>query len=107
MYRLINNNVDRILAEIRLDRDLYRDIQHTFAKVNVATDLRFQRKYRQYWRLNAGRLSDSFCQIYFELLEESKRAGVADVEDIARRLMAVPANLSGRLTLQFSFASKL
>jgi hypothetical protein len=66
-----------------------------------------QPKYRHYWRLNAARVNDSFCVLYFQVLEESKPTGLADVEDIARWLMTVPANSSGRLTLQFSFASKL
>jgi hypothetical protein len=58
-----------------------------------------QPKYRHYWRLNAARVNDSFCVLYFQVLEESKHTGSADVEDdvedIARRLMTVP--LSFRL----------
>jgi hypothetical protein len=66
-----------------------------FTRVNAQL-MSIQRKYRPDWRLSVARVNDSFCVLYFQVLEESKHTGSADVEDIARRLMTVLANSSGR-----------
>jgi hypothetical protein len=76
-------------------------------KTNVAADNGFQSAYRRHWQLNAARLSTSFLVAYFGLLEATKQENAATVESVARRLLETPTHGASRMTLQFSFASKL
>ncbi|MCX5885403.1 MAG: hypothetical protein NT096_05795 [Proteobacteria bacterium] len=109
MYRLINQNIDQLLAAISYDRDVqpYVWLIRNLVGANVATSAEYQRVYRRYWQLNSARLSEDFCQSYFALLEELKQASNANVETVARRLLEVPTHGNGRVSLQFSFGSKL
>lgn len=109
MYRIINTYADAVVAGLQLERDVTRHLAlHDLARrVDASSDMEFQRKFRRYWGLNAARLSDSFHRAFFRLLEDVKQAGTGDIEVITRELAAVPTNLTGRRTLQFSFASKL
>ncbi|HVN15534.1 MAG TPA: hypothetical protein VMT73_07315 [Anaerolineales bacterium] len=110
MYNLINNNIDKILNAIDPDKDVKPYIQlvcwFNDVNIDVSNDIEFKREYRKYWQLNAARLSDSFCNSYFELLQKSKKAESINVKDVAQWLLKIPSHGDGRCSLQFSFASK-
>ena len=109
MYNLINNHIDQIIDVIDPATHIepYIWLVQNFDDINVATHEEFQKKYRAYWQLNAARLSDSFCNYYFELLQHSKANRDIKVQFIARQLLEVPSHNNGHRALQFSFASKL
>ncbi len=108
MYSLINQHIDQLLDVIDSERDIqpYSWLVQNLNDTNVATDPEYQQVYRQYWRLNAARLSEGFRQSYFDLLEELKQEQItADVETVSRRLLEVPTHNDGRHALQFSFGT--
>ena len=109
MYYLINQHIDQLLLTIDATRDIqpYVSLIHNFNEVNVAANMEFQRTYRRYWQLNAARLGEDFCKVYFALLEELKQERNTGVDTVARRLWETPTHGDGRQSLQFSFASKL
>lgn len=109
MYTLINQRIEYLLANIHEEREVQRYVWliRNFSTVDVAEDAVYQQKYRQYWQLNAARLSPEFHEAYFALLQDFKSTGNADVETVARRLLDVPSHRNGQRKLHFSFASKL
>jgi hypothetical protein len=109
MYTLINSHIDKILDAINPATDVepYVWLVRHFNDINVATHTEFQRIYRRYWQLYAARLSSSFCQSYFALLESSKSAQDVAVKTVAQQLLEVPTHGDARRSVQFSFASKL
>jgi len=109
MYSLINHNIDLILVTLdrRLDIDVYLSLIRRFNQGNVRNDAVFHLDYRRYWRLNAARLSESFCSTYFDLMERLRGNQNMETEAVARHLYQIPTHESGRQSLQFSFASKL
>jgi hypothetical protein len=80
MYQLINTNVGAVIdAAEELGITAYSDLRASLASVDVSTDAVFQRRYRDYWRMNVGRFGPAFYARYFGLLSETQRAGSADV----------------------------
>lgn len=109
MYTLINQNIDLVLATLdyRLDIGTYLNLMRRFNQGDISHDPVFHLDYRRYWRLNAARLSESFCSAYFDLMESLRGQENVEIEVVARRLYQVPTHKNGRQSLQFSFASKL
>jgi hypothetical protein len=109
MYRLINANVDRLLAEIDRTDDVkrYEWLLKEVWNRNVARDSEFQREYCKYWGLNAARLANQFRAAYFRYLEEHKNDPNLSVEAVASHLYDVASHRGGRRCLQFAFSTKL
>ncbi len=109
MYALIDQHIEQLLSTVDEQREIqpYVWLIQNFSRVDVAADKDYQRKYKNYWQLNAALLSQDFCTSYFILLEKSKLAENIDVETIARRLLETPTHRNARRSLQFSFSSKL
>lgn len=110
MYTLICQNLSVLLDAIdpATDVNVYQQLMDDLHRTDVAQDHLFQRAYRRYWQLNPARLSDSYLQAHFDMLEHLKaRPETATVETVARALYALPTHGNGRQSLQFSFASKL
>ncbi|MDZ7652859.1 MAG: hypothetical protein U5L03_10065 [Burkholderiaceae bacterium] len=110
MYALINENARLILDSIAVDDDIqpYIWLLKRLQVTNVAGDAEFQAKYRRYWQMNQARLSPDYLSAYFRHLQRIKHfPGPHDPVSIAQRLHSIPTQRSGRLSLQFSFASKL
>jgi hypothetical protein len=109
MYRLIVQHTDLLLDSIDARRDVepYVQLLKDIQRVNVGTDLDFQRRYRNYWGMNAARLSESFLKGYFEFLEAAKLDPGVEVETAVRHIAGFPSHGNGRQSVQFSFGSKL
>ncbi len=109
MYTLINQNINLVLATLdyRLDIDTYLNLIRRFNQGDISHDPIFHLDYRRYWRLNAARLSETFCLAYFDLMQRLRTDQNMDTEAVARHLYQLPTHKNGRQSLQFSFASKL
>ncbi len=104
MYHLINNHIPQILDSINgghiADYDwLVQNIQQ------VANPL-YQNRYRTFWRLNAARLSQDYCRVYFQHLQEGLN-NPPQIGILTNELYQIPTHNNGRQALQFSFCSKL
>jgi hypothetical protein len=67
----------------------------------------YQAIYKNYWRLNAARLSESFCRVYFDRLQAGLTGGMPQIGKLVRELHETPTHEAGRKSVQFSFCSKL
>lgn len=103
MYHIINEYADSIVSSISSGH-VY-DYDWLLTNINHIGDSDYRRKYKVFWRLNTARLSDSFCEHYFELLEEALSSNL-NIKEVTERLYRKQTH-NGRKSLQFSFASKL
>lgn len=104
MYHLINNHIQQILQSIHNAHIIEYD--WLVQNVQQVVDPLYQNRYITFWRLNAARLSQNYCQIYFQQLQ----AGLNNPPQIgilANQLYQIPTHNNGRQSLQFSFCSKL
>ncbi|SEI45273.1 hypothetical protein SAMN04244572_00336 [Azotobacter beijerinckii] len=108
MYHLINNNVQLLLNGINREDhiDPYVSIRESFENQKNNTP-KFRSTYRQFYKLNAARLSEKFCELYFALLEEHRNDEYIQVESITNSLYELESNSKGTHAVHFSFASKL
>ena len=104
MYHLINNNIHPILQKIQ--RDWVNEYDWLVSNLPDSDQPAYQRRYKVFWRLNAARLHDNFCNAYFQALHNAK-SNRPDLSKLTLDLHATPTHGNGRNSLQFSFASKL
>ena len=80
----------------------YKNLQQEFSKGNILENLEFQKRFRQFYRLNNARLSQPFVQIYFKLMQDfTSRPREIKITEILEKLLAAGGKF------QFSFATKL
>jgi hypothetical protein len=91
----------------RRDIDPYLKMSEMFNAGAVSNNDEYKTIYRKYWQLNAARLSDNYCNHYFQVMEDYRHKDHIDIEDVVKALYEVPSNSKGRKTIQFSFATKL
>ena len=105
MYRFINEHCDLAITKLgAIDpRDYLELCKRMQSDVNATSDMQFQRRYRNYWRMNVARLGEGFYKRYFELLAECQQSRSIDIPRLAKELRATTKKRS----LQFSFATKL
>jgi hypothetical protein len=105
MYQLVNRNVAAVInAAENLGILEYLDLRSDLSQPDSALNPDFQRRYRNYWRMNVGRFSPAFYDRYFRHLNECQRAGTVDIRRTIEITSAPGEESRG---LQFSFASKL
>ena len=104
MYHLINKNIKAVLQST--PRNHVSDYDWLRQNLNSSVDQPYQTRYKNYWRLNAARLSANFCNVYFQALQAAKRI-CPTAGGLTQRLYATPTHGNGRQGLQFSFATKL
>lgn len=109
MYRLINENIIKVLDTIDRKKviDPYLKMAEMFRAGNVSDNDEYKTIYRKYWQLNAARLSDHYCNHYFQVMENHRHKVQIDIETVVKELYEVPSNSKGIKTIQFSFATKL
>jgi hypothetical protein len=109
MYNLLNANIDWLCSKVDRNGDIgeYVWLAEALQKVDVSSDRAFQRRYRNYWRMNAAHLGEEFIQFYFSHFEGLKQQSEIRVEEVAQILVEKPTHGDGRHSLQFSFASKM
>lgn len=105
MYHLINNHIDEILHSI--GQDHIRDYDYLIDNIERVESPTYQATYKNYWRLNAARLSEDFCRVYFNLLQVALRDGMPQIPELVMELYQTPTHQNGQKSLQFSFSTKL
>jgi len=104
MYHFINEQIESIIESF--DAGHVRKYDWLVAHLHQAGNVEFQKKYRTFWRMNAARLSQGFCDRYFEILQE-KQQNQLNLKEIVYSLYDVPSNSKGKNSLQFSFSTKM
>lgn len=104
MYRLIEENYDRVLSHISPEH--VSNYDWLSENANRPQDTDFQARFRKFWALNAARLGEQYCIEFFNRLEAAT-ADKVDLEKLVRQLYDVPFNNRQQRRLQFSFATKL
>ncbi|MDP1994089.1 MAG: hypothetical protein Q8K40_02475 [Ignavibacteria bacterium] len=109
MYQIINDNISLVLKGInsRSDIEPYMNLKKIFKQGAILNNAEYTKMYRQYWQLNAARLSESFCVHYFQILENCRIEKTNDLKIIVKELYNVSSNSKGHKKLHFSFATKL
>lgn len=109
MYKIINENISSIInaADRSRDIDPYLTLQSIFQNGSILNNSSYKTIYRSYWQLNAARLSDNFCDHYFQVLEKYRNREDRDIKEVVKDLYEVSSNSKDKKTLQFSFATKL
>lgn len=109
MYQLINENIVKILDTIdrKKDIDPYLKMAAMFSAGRVSDNDEYKTIYRKYWQLNAAKLSDHYCNYYFQVMENYRHKDHIEIEDVVKSLYDIPSNSKGIKALQFSFATKL
>ncbi len=107
MYYLINQNINVILNHLREMNVMGYDwLVENLIIMNVENNNEYQRRYKNYWKMNQARLAQPFYNEYFHLLELNKDSPEVSIENICRTLSDVAVHIN-RQTLQFSFTTKL
>jgi len=104
MYALINQHIQIILRSIAPDHATEYD--WLIQNVSQAGTAEYQANYRQYWAMNAARLSPAYCATYFQELQAALTNPPA-LRSLVGKLYKTPTQGSGKQSLQFSFATKL
>jgi hypothetical protein len=105
MYSLINNHIQEIIGSIQNTH--ITDYDWLVQNIQQVADPEYQNRYKNYWRLNAARLSQKYCQAYFQHLQKGLDATPPQLDVLANQLYQTPTHGNGRQSLQFSFCSKL
>lgn len=103
-YNEINENIDQILVSIHPRHVTEYDwlVQNIY---NVAK-ADYQRRYKNYWRLNGAGLSQNYCQAYFQHLQAALNNNAPQLNTIVSQLYQIPVR-PNKHALQFSFCTKL
>jgi hypothetical protein len=104
MYKLINLNKKQIVESI--EESHITDYEYLIRNSDNSDNEDFQKKYKNYWRLNAARLSQKYCKEYFNNFKNFKKNGWS-IKELAKELYDIPTHKNGRKSLQFSFCTKL
>ncbi|MEW6068253.1 MAG: hypothetical protein AB1610_08185 [Nitrospirota bacterium] len=103
-YEEINDNIDQILQSISpVHITEYDWLTHNIHQVTTAE---YQRRYKNYWRLNGSGLSQNFCQMYFQYLQAGLNNNIPQLNTLVNELYQIPIR-QNRHALQFSFCTKL
>jgi hypothetical protein len=106
MYDLINAHIQDVLETIREDEKFVTEYDWLVEKLHKVAESDYQARYRNYWAMNAARLSSNWYKVYFQKLQDA-RNNVPSIGDLTRELYQHPTQAKGRRSLQFSFATKL
>ena len=104
MYHLIENNCTAIISFI--SRAHVAEYDWLMQNAALSGSTAFQARYKHFWRLNAARLSPTYCNAYFKELH-SAQFKTTSPDKVATKLFATPTHRNGRQSMQFSFATKL
>jgi len=104
MYALINTHIKEVLKTIKPSHiSEYEWLIQNLGNCGTPT---YRSRYKQYWRMNAARLHETYCDAYFQRLQAAK-ANRPTVGCVANELYDIPTHSNGRQGLQFTFASQL
>jgi kynurenine formamidase len=66
MYNLVNQFAKEIIGTIKSDH--VTEYEWLLQNVEQASKINYRKRYRNYWAINAARLSSSFDTVYFDTL---------------------------------------
>jgi hypothetical protein len=106
MYYLIRKNQQQIIADIHPTKDV-QEYERLLQEVRLrqVTSSQFQRRYKNFWRMNTAQLGPSFYQSYFPALDRTKP--LPTLRRLCQTLYPHSKRRGGQQTLQFSFPTKL
>lgn len=104
MYTLINQYAHTLVS--RIPQAHVTEYDWLRANLGSAHTPAYQKRYRTYWRMNAARLSPTFCTFYFQQLQAAI-SNPPTLSTLCNRLYKQPTHQNGKQSLQFSFATKL
>ncbi|MBI5778088.1 MAG: hypothetical protein HZA49_01350 [Planctomycetes bacterium] len=104
-YDLINERISVVLQRPDLVEHV-TEYDWLVDNLDRVTTDPFQKRYRNYWRMNAAHLSKEYCNVYFQSLHQAL-TNLPSIGDLAIALHNTPTNKNGRKSLQFSFVTKL
>ena len=102
-YDEINANINEILQSVSLMH--VTEYDWLVQNLHRAAEADYQRRYKNYWRLNGAGLSQQFCQEYFQRLQEANN-NVPELGILVNQLYKIPIR-PNKHALQFSFCTKL
>lgn len=105
-YKNINENIDQIIQAINRDPGHITEYDWLIQNIHQVTGTAYQKRYKNYWRLNVARPSQNFCQVYFQHLYAGLSENLPQVGVLANQLYQTPIN-ANRRALEFSFCTKL
>lgn len=103
-YEEINDNLDQILQSISPVH--VTEYDWLIQNIHQVATTEYQRRYKNYWRLNGAGLSQNFCQIYFQHLQTGLNNNIPQLNTLLNELYQIPIR-QNRHALQFSFCTKL
>jgi len=103
-YHEINENIAQILVSI--DQKHVTEYDWLVQNIHNVAKADYQRRYKNYWRLNGAGLSQNYCQAYFQHLQAGLNNSVPQLSIIVNRLYQIPVS-QNKHALQFSFCTKL
>jgi len=103
MYALINAHVEIILNSI--DDNHVPQYDWLVANLNAGGAPEFQRRYKNFWRMNVIRPSPNYSAAYFALLNDQEQQH-RNITELTNTLYQTPTNANGN-SVQFTFATKL
>jgi hypothetical protein len=106
MYDLINQFAQTVVSTIAIKPAHVTDYEWLLQNVGQATQPNYQKKYREYWGMDAAQLSPAFYTAYFGALN-SARTNMPTLSSLVQALYAASARKKGQKSLQFSFSTKL
>jgi len=102
-YHEINANINEILQSVSPMH--VTEYDWLVQNLHRAAEADYQRRYKNYWRLNGAGLSQQFCQEYFQRLQEANN-NVPQLSILVNQLYEIPIR-PNKHALQFSFCTKL
>ncbi len=103
-YDEINENIGQILQSIKPIHVTEYDwlVQNAYE----VAEPEYQRRYKNYWRLNGAGLSQDFCQAYFQQLQAGLNNNIPQLNTLVNQLYQIPIR-PNKHTLQYVFCTKL
>ena len=104
VYQLINDSIDQVLYCITEKH--VPGYNYLIQNIDKVAESDYQERYKKYWRLYGAGLSQDYCTAYFQHLEAGLKGTLPKIDVLTNQLYKIPTS-PNKLTLQFSFCSKL
>ncbi len=103
IYDQINKNISNVIQGIPSAH--VSDYDYLIENLNNSANAGYQSRYKTYWRLHGAGLSQDYCDIYFQYLQNAV-LNPLPLKTLVTELYQVPCS-PNRKAIQFSFCTKL
>jgi len=104
-YEEINDDINHILHAI--GHGHVTEYDWLIQNIRQVAEAEYQRKYKNFWRLNGAGLSQPYCHAYFQHLQTGLDNNPPHLILLAKKLYQIPINTKNIKALEFSFCTKL